>query len=119
MSPFVHFSSPANEDAVYEEPCFSSQLFFFFCLFFQKLWLKFTSFQKVAKLRRAGCRTWGKGDGSTEQNESSLVAITLRKGNKWKSDEGPRQERGRSKERLWLEEENVTETSQIEEGNLS
>lgn len=71
------------------------------------------------KLWRAACRTGGKGDGSTEQNESSLVAITLRKGNKWKSDEDLRQERGRPKERLWLEEENVTETSQLEEGNLS
>lgn len=56
--------------------------------FFQKRWLKFTSFQNVAKRWRAAYRKQGKGDWPTEPDESPLVGVSLRKGeNKLNGDE--------------------------------
>lgn len=68
--------------------------------FLQKKWLKFTSFQNVAKRCREVYRRWGKGDWLTEPDESSLVEIILRKEreNKLNGDEDVGQKRGQQKE---------------------
>lgn len=70
--------------------------------FFQKKWLKFTSFQNGAKWWRALYKRRGKGDWPTEPDEGSLVEITLRKEreNKLNGDEDGGQKRGQQKDRL-------------------